>query len=86
MRVIVAALLACTACSSTTTQRSALPPYVRDLRPQAGGVQMIQCEIVYTKVTHRNWDWIRMQSDRDVETNLADGACWTTAISTQVAQ
>jgi hypothetical protein len=85
MRVIVVAtVIACTGCE-TQIHRSTLPPYVRELRAAPGGIEMIQCEMVYTKKEeweYRFWDggW-----GKEIETRLDHGACWRTLVPTEVA-
>jgi hypothetical protein len=70
-------LVAVCACSSTN--RSTLPPYVRDLRAIPGGVEMIQCEVIVT--TTREHNWINGNTSRTRE--ISTGQCWNQAVSTE---
>lgn len=85
--VVVAVMIACAACGTSTTQ-STLPPYVRDLRPVAGGLLMTQCEAIYTKTEDWGfgWSWRHLFSwQRQTETDLRVGQCWNHVVSTEVA-
>jgi hypothetical protein len=84
MRVIVAMLIAGAGCSSTSTHRSTLSPYVRDLRSAPGGVEAISCELVYRKTQKTSWSWLRFDTERDVETAIEEGACWRVVLATEV--
>lgn len=76
MRVIVAMLIA-SAC--TTTHRSTLPPYVRDIRvAHEGGLEVISCEVIYTVVEKRG-PWANEDT-----TQLEHGPCWRVVVPTAV--
>lgn len=71
----------------TREDRSTLPPYVRDLRPAPNGVQMIQCELSYTrKESQPLWTWLPFTPDTHVELWIDDGPCWSMEIPTAVAE
>lgn len=75
--MIVAMLIASGGC--TSTHRSALPPYVRDIRvAQEGGLEVISCGMVYTVVEERG-----PYSSAD-KTKLEHGPCWRIVVPTAV--
>ena len=77
MRVIVAMLIASAGC--TSTHRSTLPPYVRDIRlAQEGGLEVISCEVIYTVVEERG-----PYANAD-KTRLEHGPCWRVVVPTAV--
>ena len=70
--MIVIAVLGC-----TETNRSVLPPFVRDLRAAYGGIEMIQCQIVVTSTHEHNW------GGNETKRELSVGQCWTQIVSTE---
>ena len=79
MRVMIAMLVASVGC--TSTHRSTLPPYVRDIRvAPEGGLEVISCGMVYT--LHREHG---PYSGPD-KTKLEHGPCWRVVVPTAVQQ
>jgi hypothetical protein len=85
MRVIVVAIvIACTGCEAEI-HRSTLPPYVRELRAAPGGIDMIQCEMVYTRKEEWEFQFWNGGWGKETETHLDHGACWRQLVPTEVA-
>jgi hypothetical protein len=70
------------ACTTTRTNKSTLPAYVRDLRPMQGGMQMVQCETTVTTTREHDWFWGGNSTTREI----TGGQCWTQVISTMPMQ
>ena len=82
MRVIVAMLIASAGCAST--HRSVMPPYVQELKPAPGGLQMVQCGMVFSKTTTYGLAWLFFDLGPGEETELEQGQCWTTYVPAEV--
>lgn len=77
MRAIVAMLIASAGCS--TSHRSTLPPFVRDIRlAPEGGLEVISCGMVFTLTEERG------PYSRSEDTKLEQGACWRVVVPTAV--
>jgi hypothetical protein len=81
---MLAMLIAGVGCSST--HRSVLPPYVRELRPAAGGFEMVQCESVLTVTETQGVNWFWFFNTSKIETNLAQGQCWNAYVPAEVTK
>jgi hypothetical protein len=79
MRVLIAVLGLSILGGCSSTKHSTLPPFVRDLKPAAGGLEMVQCETVLT--TTREYSFLT-DSTRTTRA-IASGACWQQVISTE---
>jgi len=69
-------VLVVAACTRVNT--STLPPYVRDLRPAVGGIEMIQCAVVVT-TKRENTFWENNKTTREISM----GQCWNQVVSTE---
>jgi len=87
MRVMLAILIASSGCTVVNNRHtSQLPPYVRELRiAREGGLEMIQCGFDFVLTDKTSWSWLRFGGDRDIETEIKNGKCWRTVVSTAVA-
>ena len=70
--IAIVVLLGC-----SETNRSTLPPFVRDLRAAYGGIEMIQCQIVATSTHEQKF------GGRETKRDLSIGLCWTQVVSTE---
>ena len=70
-------LLVVAACTRVNT--STLPPYVRDLRPAVGGIEMIQCEMIVTTKRESSFWHNHTKTTREIST----GGCWNQVVSTE---
>jgi hypothetical protein len=70
--IVIAVLGGC-----TETNRSVLPPFVRDLRAAYGGIEMIQCQLVVTSTHQQNF------GSRDTKREISVGQCWTQVVPTE---
>jgi hypothetical protein len=65
---------------------STVGPYVRDIKPAPGGIQVVQCNVAY-QVEHHDfsfWNFIGWDND-DKDEVIKEGNCVQQVVPTEVA-